>query len=112
MDLREFYDEFVTRWYNGDTSCAFVRKCRSLLEEEAQFFETVLQQVRGCEDPHEEYNLVCDEVFADGRINMGRLCALFAFSIVVAKVFPNIQELLVAQLKKRQVEIEKLKKWE
>ena len=105
MDLQEFYDEFVTRWYNGDTSCAFVRKCRSLLE-------TTLEQVRGCEDPHQEYNFICDGIFSDGQVNMGRLCALFAFSIVLVKVFPNIQELLVAQLKKRQVEIEKLKKWE
>ena len=112
MYLQEFYDEFVTRWYNGDTSCAFVRKCRSLLQEEAFFFETTLEQVRGSEDPHEEYNLVCDGIFSDGWVNMGRLCALFAFSIVLVKVFPNIQELLVAQLKKRQVEIEKLKKWE
>ena len=76
------------------------------------FFETTLEQVRGCEDPHKEYNLVCDGIFSDGWVNMGRLCALFAFSIVLVKVFPNIQELLVAQLKKRQVEIEKLKKWE
>ena len=112
MYLREFYDEFVTRWYNGDISTAFVQKCRSLLEEDAEFFKTLLQQVRSCEDPHGEYNLVCDEVFADGRINMGSLCAQFAFSIVLVKVFSNIQELLVAQLKKRQVEIEKLKKWE
>ena len=112
MDLREFYRDFVTRWYSGDSSCAFVRKCRSLLEEEAEFFEEALQQVRDCEDPYETYDLVCDGIFADGVIHMGRLCALFAFSVAVIKVFPDIQELLVGQLKKRQVEIEKLKKWE
>ena len=106
MDLREFYRDFVTRWYSGDSSCAFVRKCRSLLEEEA------LQQVRDCEDPYETYDLVCDGIFADGVIHMGRLCALFAFSVAVIKVFPDIQDLLVGQLKKRQVEIEKLKKCE
>ena len=56
MDLREFYDEFVTRWYNGETSTALLWKSCSLLEEAVEFFETVLQQVRGCEDPHEKYN--------------------------------------------------------
>ena len=112
MDLREFYQDFVTQWYSGDTSSDFVRKCRLLLEEEAEFFESTVQEVKSYEDPYESYNMICDGIFADGQVHMGRLLALFAISVVLVKIFPDIQELLVAQLKKRQVDIEKLTKCE
>ena len=46
MDLREFYQDFVTQWYRGDTSSAFVRKCRLLLEKAAEFFESAAQEVK------------------------------------------------------------------
>ena len=112
MDLKEFYIDFITRWYNEDNTCPFVKKCRSMLEEEGEFFEMALQQVRSSEYPYKAYDQICNEMFADGVVHMGRLCSLFAFSMVLTKTFPNIQELLITQLKNRQVEIGQLKKWE
>ena len=74
-----------------------------------------LQQVRNSEYPYKAYDQICNEMFADGMVHMGRLCSLFAFSTVLMKTFPDIQELLysrIAQLKNRQVEIEQLNKWD
>ena len=111
MDVKLFYNEFITKWYSGDTACPFVQKCRTILVEEAEFFEMAVKFMRSYAKPYEAYTTVCDDMFADGIMNMGRLCSLFAFSIVLSKTFPDIQELLVDQLKKRRGAIEELEKW-
>ena len=112
MDLKEFCIDFITRWHNEDNTCPFIKKCRSMIEEEGEFFEMTLQQVRSSEYPYKAYDQICNLMFADGVIHTGRLCTLFAFSTVLMKTFPDIQELLITQLKNRQVEIEQLKKWD
>ncbi len=70
-----------------------------------------LQQVRRSEYPYKAYDQICNEMFTDGVIHTGRLCSLYAFSIVLAKTFPNIQELLITKLKKRRGEMGQQKKW-
>ena len=112
MDLDEFYDNFITCWRSGDNTSPFVRKCRLVLVEEAEFFEMAHQHVRISGRPYAAYNQICSEMFGDGSVHMGRLCSLFAFSAVLMKTFPDIQKLLFDQLKSRRAEIEKLKKWE
>ena len=111
MDVKLFYTNFDAKWYGDDTTCPFVQKCRAMLEDEKELFATMSEFVQSCGDPYDAYNVICDKLFADGIMHMGRLCSLFTFSIVLVKTFPNIRELLIEQLKKQRGAIEELEKW-